>query len=107
MSSNSAKAQKLIHDLTLFYVKENYENYLKEKNITKIEDSKIDSVINELYSERKQHLKAFITQSMKEIMKDDYIGDLFINNILIDIFRDDTICKNRIILEIKEYQKNL
>ena len=30
MSSNSAKAQKLIHDLTLFYVKQNYENYLKE-----------------------------------------------------------------------------
>lgn len=107
MSSNSAKAQKLIHDLTLFYVKQNYENYLKEKDITKIEDSKIDSVINELYNERKQHLKGFIVQSMKEIMKDDYIGDLFINNILIDIFRDDTICKNRIILEIKEYQKNL
>ena len=107
MSSNSAKAQKLIHDLTLFYVKQNYENYLKERNITKIEDSKIDSVINELYSERKQHLKGFITQSMKEIMKDDYVGDIFINNILIDIFRDDTICKNRIILEIKEYQKNL
>ena len=107
MSTNSAKAQKLIHDLTLFYVKQNYENYLKENNITKIEESKLESVINTLYTDRKQHLKGFITQSMKEIMKEDYIGDLFINNILIDIFRDDTICKNRIILEIKEYQKNI
>ena len=107
MSSNSAKAQKLIHDLTLFYVKQNYENYLKEQNISKIDESRLDSVISELYSERKQHLKGFITQTMKEIMKDEYVGDLFINNILIDIFRDDTICKNRIILEIKEYQKNL
>lgn len=107
MATNSAKAQKLIHDLTLFYVKQNYENYLKENNITRIEEDKIDSVISELYMDRKQHLKGFISQSMKEIMKDDYCGDIFINNILIDIFRDDNVCKNRIILEIKEYQKNL
>ena len=107
MSTNSAKAQKLIHDLTLFYVKQNYENYLAENNIQKIADDRIDSIIGELYSSRKTHLKGFITESMKQIMKDDYCGDLFINNILIDIFRDDAICKNRIILEIKEYQKNL
>ena len=107
MATNSAKAQKLIHDLTLFYVKQNYENYLKENNITRIEEDKINSVISELYMGRKQHLKGFISQSMKEIMKDDYCGDIFINNILIDIFRDDNVCKNRIILEIKEYQKNL
>ena len=30
-----------------------------------------------------------------------------LNNILIDVFRDDTLCKNRIILEIREYQKNI
>ena len=44
---------------------------------------------------------------MKEIMKDEYCGDLIVNNILIDVFRDDTLCKNRIILEIREYQKNI
>ena len=41
---------------------------------------------------------------LKDIMKDEYIGDLFINNILIEIFRDDNLCKNRIILEIRNYQ---
>ena len=40
-------------------------------------------------------------------MKDDYVGDLVINNILIDIFRDDDLCKNRIKLEITEYQKTI
>lgn len=107
MSSGSAKAQKLIHDLTLFYVKQNYENYLKENNITKIDESKVESIINGLYIERKEHLKTFIINSMKEIMEEDYCGDLFIKNILTDIFRDDELCKNRIIIEIKEYQKNL
>ena len=39
-------------------------------------------------------------------MKDEYVGDLVINNILIDIFRDDDLCQNRITLEIIEYQKS-
>lgn len=107
MSSGSIKAQKLIQDLTLFYVKQNYENYLKENNIKKIEESNIEKVITGLYTERKKHLKKFIIDSMKEIMKDDYCGDLFIGNILTDVFSDDQLCKNRIILEIKEYQKNI
>ena len=33
------------------------------------------------------------------------IGDL--NNMLIDIFRDDELCKNRIKIEITEYQKTV
>ena len=40
-------------------------------------------------------------------MKEDYVGDLLINNMLIDIFRDDKLCKNRIKLEIGEYQKTI
>ena len=40
-------------------------------------------------------------------MKDDYIGDLFVNNICIEIFRDDELCTNRIIQEIKNYQKTV
>ena len=40
-------------------------------------------------------------------MKDEYVGDLLINNMLIDIFRDDELCKNRIKLEITKYQKNV
>jgi len=105
--SGSIKAQKLIQDLILFYVKQNYENYLKENNIQKIEEGKVGDIVTKLYTQRKEHLKGFITESMKSIMEDEYCGDVFINNILIDVFRDDKLCKNRIILEIKEYQKNI
>ena len=31
---------KLIEDLIMFYVKENYNNYLKENHISKIDDDK-------------------------------------------------------------------
>ena len=99
--------EKLVQDLILFYVKENYNIYLKEKQLIKIPDSSLDNVISELYSQRKDHLKGFIKSSLKEIMKDDYVGDLVINNMLIDIFRDEELCRNRIKLEIIEYQKSV
>ena len=98
--------ETLIRDLIMFYVRENYNTYLSDNSIDTIPESDIDMVINKLYSERKEHLKVFIKTSLKQIMKEKYIGDLFVNNILIDIFRDDDLCKNRIKMEIKDYQKN-
>tara|TARA_B100001094_G_C17642141_1_gene535520 strand:+ start:45 stop:362 length:318 start_codon:yes stop_codon:yes gene_type:complete len=99
--------EKLVQDLILFYVKENYNNYLTENGVKIISEDKLDTVINDLYSKRKEHLKEFIKISLKKIMGDDYPGDLLINNMLIDIFRDDQLCKNRIKLEITEYQKSM
>ena len=40
--------EKLIQDLILFYVKENYTIYLKENNINKISEDKLESVVNNL-----------------------------------------------------------
>ena len=63
-------------------------------------------MVNQIYTERKSHIKEFLKTSLKEIMKDDYVGDLFVNNICIDIFQDDELCINRIITEINLYQKD-
>ena len=102
----SKTPEKLIQDLIMFYVKENYNKYISDNNITKIEDKELDNVISNLYTEKKDHLKQFIKTSLKQIMKEDYIGDIVLNNILIDIFRDDNLCINRIKMEITQYQKN-
>ena len=48
---------KMIKDLIIFYVKENYKSYLIEKNIEVIENKNLDNVINELYTQKKEHLK--------------------------------------------------
>ena len=106
-NSNQAKAQKLIQDLIVFFVKENYNKYLSDNEIKKIQDDQIESVVKKIYQEKKSNIKEFLTTSLKKIMGEDYIGDLFVNNICIDIFRDDQLCTNRIILEIKNYQKNI
>ena len=101
MSSN-----KLIQDLIFFYVKENYKKFLDENKMEKIHDSKIMDVIDSIYSDRKKHLKDFLKDSLKKIQKENYIGDLVLENICVDIFNDDELCKHRIYTEIKLFQDN-
>ena len=67
---------------------------------------KIKEVIETLYDSKKNHLKQFLKDSLKELLNDDYPGDLVINNICYEIFEDDDLCKNRIFVEIKIYQEN-
>jgi len=93
-----------IKELITFYVKTNYENYLEEHKIQLI--SNINDIVDEIYTHNKEHLRSFILSSMKELLKDEYPGDLIIKNILIDIFRDDNLCKRRLITEIELFQKN-
>jgi hypothetical protein len=99
--------QKNIKDLIYFYVRENYNIYLKENNIIFIPEEKLDDVINHIYSQRKEHLKEFVKSSIKRLSKpDEYPGDQTITNILLNIFNDDDICKNRLKIEIKLHQQS-
>lgn len=95
----------IIKELTTFYIKTNYEQYLIDKNIESIPQSDIDKVIDELYTDKKEHLKSFILSSMKELLKSEYPGDLIIQNIVNDIVRDDELCKSTLTSEIEIYQK--
>ena len=47
----------LIHikNLLSFYIEINYNEYLKENNISKIDDEKMESIITQLYNDRKSH----------------------------------------------------
>ena len=95
---------KMIKDLVIFYVKTNYEEYLKSNSIDKIEDDKIPEVVDSLYTEKKEHLRGFILNSMREMLKSDYPGDLPINTILNDVFQDDVFNKTKLVDEIKTFQ---
>ena len=86
-------------------MKENYNDYLNKNSLQYIEDDNIESVVKEIYTERKEHLKTFVKESLKELMKDNPPSDLIVNNILIDVFRDDNFCINRIVVEIKLFQQ--
>ena len=93
--------EKRIRDIIHFYVKENYNNYLKVNNIQTIQEQDILQVVDELYTLKKDHIHTFVKDSLKVMLKDDMPEEYIINNLLAEIFRDDELCKNRIILEIK------
>ena len=96
----------IIKELITFYIKTNYEKYLVDNEIETIPTEQIDNVVDTLYTNKKEHLKIFILSSMKELLKDEYPGDLIISNILNDILRDDQLCKTTLINEIDLYQNN-
>ena len=97
--------ERNIKELIQFYVKENYNEHLQEMDIQYIENKDIETVVSQIYINRKDHLKIFVKESLKVLMKDNPPSDLITNNILIDVFRDDDFCINRISLEIKLFQQ--
>ena len=102
--------QKNIRDLIHFYVKTNYEAYLKEKDIKIIPETEIEKVIQDLYDNRKLHIQNFTLESLKTLYKDkteEYPGDSTVKNILLNIFQDDELCKTRLTSEIKLHQQSL
>tara|TARA_A100001015_G_scaffold258308_1_gene301509 strand:+ start:1307 stop:1657 length:351 start_codon:yes stop_codon:yes gene_type:complete len=102
--------QKNIRDLIHFYVKTNYEAYLNDNNIKIIPEDEIDEVIKNLYDDRKSHIQEFILESLKTLYKDksdEYPGDSTVKNILLNIFQDDELCKNRLSSEIKLHQQKM
>ena len=100
--------QKNINDLIHFYVKTNYEKYLTDNNIKIIPEFEIDKIIHSLYEDRKSHIQVFILDSLKTLYKsEEYPGDQTIKNILLNIFQDDELCRNRLSLEIKLHQQKM
>ena len=108
MESSSAKKttglNSTVQELIMFYIKENYKQYIKEKNIDKIPTSELKQVISTMYTEKKQHLRVFLKSSLKQITKDEYPGDIVVDGICNDIYADNELCINRLVLEIKNYQ---
>ena len=95
---------RLIQDLILFYVQENYNHYLKKKEMEKIPEEEIRGVVEKIYCHKKDHLKEFLKESLKKMMGGEYIGDLALLNICNEIFDDDQLCINRLVYEITNYQ---
>jgi len=99
--------EKRIRDLIHFYVKENYNHYLQVNQISFILESDIPNVVEGLYDQKKDHILDFVKDSLKVMLKNEMPEDYIINNLLSEIFRDDTLCKNRLTMEIKLHQQKI
>jgi hypothetical protein len=97
---------QITKDLIIFYIKENYKKYLDDNNIDKIEECNIKGIVDILFENKKGHMKEFLKKSTKELLKEEYPGDLTLNSLIREIYSDEELCKNRICIEIKIYQSN-
>jgi len=97
--------ERNIKELIIFFVKENYNKYLSDNDLKFIEENKLKKVISGLYYPKKDDLKEFVKNCMKETYNEEYPGDLVINNIFYDIYQDDELNINRMYNEIKLFQE--
>jgi len=95
----------LIKDIVSYYIKFYYDKELKDKKIDIINENNIESFVNNLYSNNPEKIKKYIRKSLKENLKENY-NKLIVENILVEMFNDIEYGKNRVIIEIKSYQKN-
>jgi hypothetical protein len=105
--SQKKKIYNLLHELIIFFVKENYKAYLLENEINIIPDNELRDKITEMYFQKKDNLKPFLKSSLQEILKEDYIGDLMFENMCTEIFSDDDLAIEKVYIEIDNYQKNM
>ena len=99
-----------IRNITFHFIKVHYNKYLEQHNISKISKEKIPEVVNELYEEKEQELKKYIRGTMRKNFPDydkNFTLKTSTEEIILEMFDDPEFSKNRIILEIENYQRKI
>ena len=52
-------------------------------------------------------MRLHLKDSLKKMQGENYMGDLVFQNLCLEIFQDDELCKNRLSIEIKLHQQKL
>ena len=97
--------QEKVKNIVFYFIKKEYKLYLDKHQVKYIEECDLENVVDNFYIKKEKVLKEFIRTNLKKMMKDKYPGAL-VENIIYDIFEDEHLAKNRIVLEIKQFQKS-
>ena len=97
--------QENIKNIIFYYVKKKYNECLEEKKQRFINDEELNQLVDNLYTIEKESLQKYIRSCLKDIYLEDYNSAL-VENIIYEIFDDEELAKNRVILEIKSYQNH-
>jgi hypothetical protein len=103
MDTSTKSLPNLVKDIIFFYVKYYYEKYLTDNSLTKMSDEDIDKFISIYYGEKQQDLKDYIRNSLKKNQGSEY-SSIATENILLELFNDTDMAKERIRLEIQDFQ---
>jgi len=98
----------LVKDITLFYIKHHYFKYLKDNGVDVIDEENLRKLIDELYETKHQSIRDYIRENLKQNLKDAYtpVVKMTSENIILEMFADPKMAKERVITEILKYQVN-
>ena len=99
-----------IRNITFHFIKVHYNKYLKDNDIKVIEKERIGQVVNELYEEKESELKKYIRGTMRKNFPDydqNFSLKTATEEIILEMFDDPEFSKNRIIVEIENYQRKI
>jgi len=99
-----------IRNITFHFIKVHYNKYLEDNGVKKIGKEKIPEVVNELYEEKETELKKYIRGTMRKNFPDydkNFTLKTSTEEIILEMFDDPEFSKNRIILEIENYQRKI
>ena len=92
--------QKLAYNFAKFH----YNKYLETHKIDKIQNEKLQDIVESMFNEKQKELKGYIRSSLKKMCGDNY-NSFAVENILNEMFGDKNLVIERIVLEIKKFQK--
>ena len=96
---------KMVRDISFQFAKYHYDEYLKNEDIDKIEDEKIEKVVESMWTPvKKKELAQIIRSILKDKLKDNY-SPFQTETIINEMFEDEIIAKQRIITEIELHQQ--
>tara|TARA_B100001057_G_scaffold491959_1_gene583308 strand:+ start:292 stop:648 length:357 start_codon:yes stop_codon:yes gene_type:complete len=96
-----------IKNITFFFIKKYYLKYLEDNKLNTIPDTELKLVVSNLYNEKQTELKNYIRGTMRKNFPNydqDFTLKTGTEQIILEMFEDDEFSKNRLILEIKNYQ---
>lgn len=105
MSDSAKTLPNLIREIIFFYVKHYYDKYITQNNISSMNDEHINEFINQYYTNKEKELREYIRNTLKKNQGNSY-NSIAVENILLEISSDPGLAKERIKLEIQDFQSN-
>jgi hypothetical protein len=105
MADTGKTLPNLIKDIIFFYVKHYYDKYLTQHNISKMSNDDIDEFIRQYYTDKEKELREYVRNTLKKNQGSGY-NSIAVENILLEISNDPTMAKERIKIEIQDFQAN-
>ena len=84
-------------------MKHYYDKYLTEHKLKCMNDTDIDAFIQKHYTEKEKELRDYVRTNLKSNLGASY-NSIAVENILLEISSDPSMAKERIRIEIQDYQ---